>query len=120
MASTQPELGQTAYTGSAGSNFSHLVQFHSCAKLAWIQSGWPGQVLDKLIWSGSTPVCKNHWAQFVATGLLPVSHFQTRLHSSMDGLAHSVKTSPDLIWFWLTVSGFRPLDLVQKQAGMQK
>ena len=75
MASMQPELGQTVYTGSAGSNFSHLVQFHSCAKLAWIQSGWPGQVLDKLIWSGSTPVCKNHWAQFVAECNWPATSF---------------------------------------------
>ena len=62
-----------------------------CAKLARIWSGWPDQVLAKRIWSGSKPVCKNHQEQFWqnATGLLPVSHFQTLLHSSTDG--------PDLI-----------------------
>ena len=30
------------------------------------------------------------------------------------------KTSPDPIWFWLTVSGFGQTDLVQKQAGVQE
>ena len=30
------------------------------------------------------------------------------------------KTSPDLIWFWLTVSGFCQTDPVRKQAGAQE
>ena len=34
------------------------------AKLTWIQSGWPGQVLAKHILSGSTLVHKNPQAQF--------------------------------------------------------
>ena len=65
-----------------------------CAILAWIQSGWPGQVLAKCIWSG------NHQAQFwqYVTGLHPVTHFQTWLHSSTDGSDHSVQNQP--------VSGF--------------
>ena len=42
-----------------------------CAILAWIQSGWPGQVWAKCIWSG------NHQARFwqYVTSLHPVSHF---------------------------------------------
>ena len=30
------------------------------------------------------------------------------------------KTSPDLIWFWLTASGFNQTDPVQKLAGVQE
>ena len=37
-----------------------------CAKLTQIRSEWPGQGLAKSIWSGSKPVCRNHWAQFLA------------------------------------------------------
>ena len=56
-------------------------------KLARIRSGWPGQVLTKLLWSGRKSVCKYHRARFWqnATGPLQVSYFQTRLRSSTDG-----------------------------------
>ena len=38
------------------------------------------------------------------------------------GQVHLVwkQTSPDPVWFWLTVSGFGQTDLVQKQADVQK
>ena len=36
------------------------------AKLTWIQSGWPGQVWVKHIWHRNKPLCKNHWAWFLA------------------------------------------------------
>ena len=83
------------------------IQFHFfqrrpesyCAKLIWIQiqSGWPGQVLGKGILSVSKQVCKNHHFLQNATGLLPVSHFQTQLHSSTVQTAQIIlsKTSPD-------------------------
>ena len=35
-----------------------------CAKSTRIRSGWPGQVWAKCIWSGSSPVCKNHRARY--------------------------------------------------------
>ena len=82
-------------------------------KLAKIQSGWPGHVLAKHIQSASKSVSKNHWAQFRhnVTGLLPVSHFQTRLRSSTDGLDHIVQNHPgsdlvpaDWVRFWLNRS----------------
>ena len=68
-ASVLPDLGWIAY---AGSDFIRRSV----------------QVLDTWIWSGSKSVCKNHQARFwqSATSLLPVSHFQTHLHSSRDGL----------------------------------
>ena len=68
-----------------------------CAKLARrIWSGQPGQVLAKWIWSRSKPVCKNHqvWFWQNAMGLLPVSHFQTQVHSSIDGPDHIAQTYP--------------------------
>ena len=67
-----------------------------CAKLVLIWSGWPGQVLDKHTWTGSKLVCKNHRAQFWQnTNIwLPVSHFQTQLHSYTDGSDHIVQNQP--------------------------
>ena len=51
-------------------------------------SRWSVQVLDSWIWPRSKSACKNHQARFwqSATSPLPVSQFQTRLHSSTDGL----------------------------------
>ena len=79
----------------AGSNMPDLTSRHGsyCAKLTWIQSGWPDQGLAKHIWSGSKLVCRSHWAQG-ATGPLPVSHFQTWLHFSTDVLDHVVQNQP--------------------------
>ena len=58
--------------------------------------GWPGQVSAKRIWSGSQPACKNVHARFWqnTTGPLPVSPFQTWLHSSTDGLDHNYCAKP--------------------------
>ena len=77
----------------------------------WIWSGWSGQVLAKCIWSRGKLVCENHRAWFWqnATGLLPVSHFQTLLQSSTD---HNVQNQlgSDLVLahcvrFWPNGSG---------------
>ena len=92
-----------------------------CVKPAQIQSGWPGQVLAKCIWSGSKPLCKNHRAWFWqnTNSLLPVSHFQTQLHYSIDCPDHTVQNQPgsdlilaDCVRFW-------PTDLVQEQVRVQ-
>ena len=71
-------LDQLCQTRLPASNLVPL--FHRkpgpyCAKLAWIQSGWPVYILARCIWSGSKPVCKSHQAWFWqnATGMLPVS-----------------------------------------------
>ena len=68
------------------------------AKPTRIQSGRPGQVLAKWIWSGSKLVSKHRRAHFLqtATGPLSVSHFQTVL--AQMSLIKLCKTSPDLIW----------------------
>ena len=83
--------------------FPKKAQIILC-KTSRILAGWPGQVLAKQIWSGS----KNHLAQFceMPTGLQPISHFQTQLHSSTEGLHHNYCAEPTQIWFWLTVLGF--------------
>ena len=67
-----------------------------CAKLSQIQSGWPGQVLAKPIWSTSKPMCKNPQSQFWqnATSQRLVSHSQTWWHSSTDGPDHTVQNRP--------------------------
>ena len=114
----------------ARSTFPHLIQFHSSKegpdrivkKLTRIQSGWPGEALAKQIWSGSKTVCQNHQACFWqnATSLIPVSHFQTQLHSSAVGQNHIVQTSLDPIWLWLTIPGLGKISQVQKQACVQE
>ena len=48
-----------------------------------------------------------------ATSQLPVSHFPQTSWIIL------CKTSPDTIWFWLTMSGFGQMDLVWKQASVQ-
>ena len=92
-----------------------------CAKLAQIRFGWPPQVLAKQIWSRSKLLCKNHWVCFWqnASCPLPVSHFQTQLHSSTDGPGHIVQhqTGSDLVladcqvWAEVIQSGSKPVCL---------
>ena len=67
-----------------------------CAKLTWIQSGCPGQVLAKLIWSEASWFAKiiEPSSRQGTTDLLPVSHFQTRLHSSTDVPDNSIQNQP--------------------------
>ena len=96
-----------------------------CAKPAWIQSGWPGQVSAKRILSRSKPVCHNHqaWLWQNATGLLPVSHFQTQLCSSTWHIwPGSYCAKPAWTWF---SSGqlchiFGQMDPVRRQTGVQE
>ena len=45
--------------------------------------------------------------------------YSVRFRSPKDGPI-LCKAGPDLIWFWLTVSGFGQADLVRKQAGVQE
>ena len=74
-ASVQPEMGRTVYTES---DFPHPFQHRfskEVAKPTWIRSGWPGQGLAKLIWSGSKSVCKNHLARFLAGRNRPATSF---------------------------------------------
>ena len=87
-----------------------------CVAPARIRSGWPHQVLAKRIWSGSKPVCKNHRAQFWqnTNGPLPLSHFQTRLHSFTDGPDHTVQNQTGSDWVLADCAG-----LIRKQASLQ-
>ena len=55
-----------------------------------------------------------------ATGPLPVSHFQTPSLLPQTSRIILYKTSPDLIYFWLIVSGFDQMDPVRKQANVQE
>ena len=65
-----------------------------CAKLAWIQSGWPGQVWAKQMWSRSKLVHRSHQAP-------------SQLHSCTDSTHHTVQNQPrsglvqaDCVRFW--------------------
>ena len=96
-ASVQPESGRIVY---AGSDFPHpfqlrflLLLFFSKEGMSHIVQNRPGSDLEGLVrvWPNSSglkasPVCGNRRPGFWqdATGLLPVSHFQTRLRSSTD------------------------------------
>ena len=106
------------------SDFPHLFQFrfskegvnHIVTKSTWIPSGWPGQGLAKHIWSGleesrCTGIIRPGFWQD-ATGLLPVSHFQTRFRSSTDVPDNTVQNQPgsdlvlaDCVRFWPNGSG---------------
>ena len=67
-----------------------IKQHNRTIWMAWSGFG------QKRIWSRSKPVCKNHRVRFWqnATGPLPVSHFQTRLRSTTDGLDHNYCAKP--------------------------
>ena len=110
-ASMQPLPGRIVY---AGSDFSHAILSRSSKEgLDHIVSH---QVSAKRIWSGSKPVCKNHRAQFWqnTNGPLPLSHFQTRLHSFTDGLDHTVQNQTGSDWVLADCAG-----LIRKQASLQ-
>ena len=85
-----------------------------------IRSGWPGQVLAKRMWSGSKPMCKNHRARFLAEHNRPATSFPLLYSVLQTARITLCKTSPDPIWFWLTVSGFVQTDPVRKRAGVQQ
>ena len=105
---------------------SNLVPFFQrrpgshCAKPAWVWSGWCGQVLAKHTGSGSKPVCKNNQAWFWLNASSPLQFLTFKFSSVFPQTAWIIlcKTSPDLIWFWLTVSGLGQMDLVRKQASV--
>ena len=50
------------------------------AKLAQIQSGWPGQVLARCIWSESEPMCKNRQAWFWQNATSQCHRFTSALY----------------------------------------
>ena len=74
--------------------------------------------LAKCIWSGSKLVCKNHqvWFWQITTSPLTLSLFPP-LGCIRPQTARIIlcKTRPDLVWFWLTMSGFGQTDLIQMQ-----
>ena len=115
MASVQPELGRIVY---AGSDILHPIRFHSS------KEGLDGLVRFQPSASGlEASQCARIFAP--ASGRIPLAHCQFlifRLGCSLPQMAWIIlcKTSLDLIWFWLTVSGFGPMDLVQKQADVQE
>ena len=80
------------------------------AKVAQIQSGWAGQVLAKWIRSRSNLMRKNHQPQFWqnATGPLPDSNLQTRLHPSTDSPDSIVQNQPRLSLALADCARFRP------------
>ena len=119
MASVQPENGRIVYSGS---DFQHPIWFcFSREGLDHIVQNQPRSALDGLVrfWpNASGPeasrCAKTIWPSFWqnATRPLPVSHFQTWLHSSTDGLDHIVQNQAgsnlvlaDCVRFWLNGSG---------------
>ena len=86
---------------------------HNVQKLTWIRSGRPGQDLAKGIWSGSEPACKNHRARFLAERNQPAASCLLSDCCVLPRTSRTIlldKTSPDLIWFGLTASGFGQMD----------
>ena len=126
MASARPELGLMLY---AWSDFLHPIQF--CFSEEGIDrtvQNWPGSDLDGLVrvWLNASGLKARWCARIIrpgfwqdANGPLPVSHFQTRFHSSTDVPDNTVQnqSGSGLV---LAVSGFGQTDPVRKQAGVQE
>ena len=90
---------------------------------------WNRSNLDGLVrvWPNASGLEASRCARIIrtsfwheATSSLPVSHFQTQLHSSTDGPDHVVQNQPRLILFWLSASGFGQVDPVWEQGSMQE
>ena len=110
---------------SASDSVPFFQRWHGsyCAKPTQIQSGWPGQGLAKCMWSGSKPVCRNHWAWFMAgynwpATSLPLSDSVAFFHRC----PRSYHAKPARIWFnsgWLH-KVLAKMGLVRKQASVQE
>ena len=82
---------------------------------------WSGLVQMHLVWQQAS--MQNTLGQVPAECNLAHYQFPTfRLGSFLPQTAWTIlcKTSLQLIWFWLTVSGLGQMDLVWKQAGVQE
>ena len=98
----------TVQNGSgSGSNLDGLVRYW--AKASCPEASWCARITGPCFLQN-------------ATSLLPVSHFQTQLHSSTVQTAQILlcKTSPDAVGFWQAVSGFGQTDPIWKQASVQE
>ena len=119
-----------------------------CAKPTQIRSGWPGfgphsehrfsapsslkegcgkPVLGVWVWPNTSGQETSWCAGIIWPGFwqdvtdpLPVSLFPTRFRYPQTSRLILCKTSPDLIWFCLTVSGLGQTEPVRKQASVQK
>ena len=91
-------------------------------EMAWIWSGWPGQVLAKCIWSRCKQVWQNHWAPLLAecnqpATSLPLSHLLAFFHRQPGSYcAKPAWVQPGSGW----LSGLGQTDPVWKQASVQE
>ena len=126
-ASMQPEWGHITY---ARSNFPHLIQL--CSSKEGPDHIVKNQTISNLdglvrVWPNASGPEASWCARIIwpGSGRMEPAHYQFPTFSLCCVLPQMTqtilcKTSPDLFWFWLTVSGFGQTDLVQKQGGMQK
>ena len=114
-ASVQPESGRVVY---AGSDFPHPFQFcFSKEGVGHSMQNRPGSDLDGLarVWLHSFDLKATCCAGIIwpgfwqdATGPLPVSHFQTRLHSSTDVVDNIIQNQPGADLVLADCSSFGP------------
>ena len=114
----------------ARSNFLHPIRFHSCKEGPdhTVQNR-PRSNLDGLVRLGpdgsgpETSQCARIIGPSSGRMQLACYQFPTfRLGCILPQMAQTIlcTSSLDVIWFWLTVSGFGPMDPVRKQAGVQE
>ena len=125
----QPELGWIIYTYT-GSGFLQLIQFCSSEEgLDCIVQKWPRSDLHGLVrFQPTTPGPEaSQYVRIIrhSSGRMQLVSYQFptfTLSCILLQMAQIMlcKSIPDLIWFWLTVSGFGQTDPVWKQAGVQK
>ena len=125
-ANGQPESGRKLY---AGSDFPRPIWFRfSQEGPDHIVQNRSGSDLDGLVRFGANASCPevSRCARTIgpgfrqnATGLLPLSHFQTRLRSSTDGPDHIVQNHPESDWVLADLDFGQP-DPFRKQACVQE
>ena len=114
-----PDLTSHILFSSVFPKETWIILYKADPDLIWMAC----QGLAKCIWSGSKSMCRNHLAWFLAGCYRPATSFpfsdSVPFFHRWPG-SYCAKTSQDMIWFWLTVSGFGQRDPVRKQASVQQ
>ena len=115
MANVQPELGWIVYNIYARSDFPHPIRFCSSKEgMAHTVQNQPGSNLVGLVrfWPKAPCLEASRCARIIEPGsgrTQPACYQFPTFRLSCIQMAWIIlsKTSLDLIWFWLTVSGFQ-------------
>ena len=102
---TQNQFGGSMYAVCFSVSVLTVTAMLFAMQFSSLFSQWTCQVLARCIRSGSKPVFNNHQAWFWQNMSDPLPGFPLYDSCVLLHMAQIIlcKTSPDLIWFWLTV-----------------